>query len=145
MMLGYKDQNQNSEAYTDGYFMTGDIGVLTKDNALIITDRKKDIIIRGGENISAKEVEDMLHSHPAIKEAAVVSRSHPRLGEGVYAYLLIKPGATPPSLTEIKNFSESTKIAKQKIPEEIEIVKDFPRTPSGKVRKDQLRKKLRHD
>ena len=145
MMLGYKDQNQNSEAYTDGYFMTGDIGVLTKDNALIITDRKKDIIIRGGENISAKEVEDMLHNHPAIKEAAVVSRSHPRLGEGVYAYLLIKPGATPPSLTEIKNFSESTKIAKQKIPEEIEIVKDFPRTPSGKVRKDQLRKKLRHD
>ena len=87
----------------------------------------------------------MLHSHPAIKEAAVVSRSHPRLGEGVYAFLLIKPGATPPSLTEIKNFSESTKIAKQKIPEEIEILEDFPRTPSGKVRKDQLRKKLRYD
>ncbi len=143
MMLGYKDQNQNDAAFIDGYFMTGDIGVLTKDNALIITDRKKDIIIRGGENISAKEVEDLLHHHPSVKEAAVVSSPHPRLGEAVYAFLLINPGFTAPSLTDIKDFSESMKIAKQKIPEAIEILADFPRTPSGKVRKDELRKKLR--
>ena len=123
--------------------MTGDIGILTNENALVITDRKKDIIIRGGENISAKEVEDLLHNHPSIREAAVVSRPHPRLGEGVYAYLLIQPNTPPPSLNDIKEFCETIKIAKQKIPEDIEILEDFPRTPSGKVRKDLLRMKLR--
>ena len=143
MMLGYKSKNQNDAAYSDGYFMTGDIGILTNENALVITDRKKDIIIRGGENISAKEVEDLLHNHPSIREASVVSRPHPRLGEGVYAYLLIQPNTPPPSLNDIKEFCETIKIAKQKIPEEIEILEDFPRTPSGKVRKDQLRMKLR--
>ena len=143
MMLGYRDRTQNEASFANGYFMTGDIGVLTKDNALIITDRKKDIIIRGGENISAKEVEDMLHNHPAVREAAVVSKPHPRLGEGVYAYLLIQKNSVAPSLNDIKEFCETVKIAKQKIPEEIEILEDFPRTPSGKVRKDQLRMKLR--
>ena len=122
--------------------MTGDIGFLTERNAIVITDRKKDIIIRGGENISAKEVEDVLHGHPLIHEAAVVSMPHERLGEGVFVYLLLTSEAAAMTLEEVARFAEEAKLARQKIPEAIAILQDFPRTPSGKVRKDQLRARL---
>ena len=89
MMLGYADPQQNAEAHdSDGFFLTGDIGRRTADNAILITDRKKEIIIRGGENISAKDVEDVLHDHPDIREVAVVAMPHKRLGEGVCAYIV---------------------------------------------------------
>ena len=141
MLLGYADPEQNAEAHTeDGFFLTGDIGHLTPEGAVRITDRKKDIIIRGGENLSAKEIEDVLHHHPAIREAAVVSMPHERLGEGVCAYLILNAGADTLSLQEVALFIESQGLARQKIPERIELVADLPRTPSGKVRKDLLRK-----
>lgn len=142
MMLGYRDATQDASAYSDGFFLTGDIGFLTERNAIVITDRKKDIIIRGGENISAKEVEDVLHGHPLIREAAVVSMPHERLGEGVFAYLLLTSEAAAMTLEEVARFAEEAKLARQKIPEAIAILQDFPRTPSGKVRKDQLRARL---
>ena len=89
MMLGYADPEQNAQAHdSEGFFLTGDIGHITSDNAILITDRKKDIIIRGGENISAKEVEDVLHDHPDIREVAIVAMPHERLGEGVCAYIV---------------------------------------------------------
>ena len=73
MMLSYADEAQTQEAITtDGFFRTGDLGVRTAQGAITITGRKKDLIIRGGENISAKEIEDVLHTHPYIREAAVV-------------------------------------------------------------------------
>ncbi|MCX2980143.1 cyclohexanecarboxylate-CoA ligase [Halieaceae bacterium IMCC14734] len=146
MLLGYADPQQNAEAHTaDGFFLTGDIGHLTPEGAVLITDRKKDIIIRGGENLSAKEIEDALHHHPAIREAAVVAMPHPRLGEGVCAFLILRDSATPPTLADIVEFTEAQQLARQKTPERIEVVAELPRTPSGKVRKDVLRKRLKDE
>ena len=144
MLLGYADTEQNIEAHTpDGYFLTGDIGQITAEGAVLITDRKKDIIIRGGENLSAKEIEDALHHHPAIKEAAVVSMPHERLGEGVCALVIPADEQAPPDLQEIASFTDSQGLARQKIPEKLVIVDDLPRTPSGKVRKDVLRQQIK--
>ncbi|MCX7285498.1 MAG: AMP-binding protein [Novosphingobium sp.] len=141
MMLGYADAAQTAEAITaDGFFRTGDLGVLSADGAITITGRKKDLIIRGGENISAKEIEDVLHTHPAVKEAAVVSMPHERLGEGVCAYVLLSGDADADTLAAHVGASG---LAKQKIPERFEFREDFPRTASGKVRKDLLRNDIR--
>ena len=143
MFLGYADPDQNTEAHTDdGFFYTGDIGRRTPEGAILITDRKKDIIIRGGENISAKEIEDCLHLHPDVKEAAVVAMPHERLGEGVCAYIILQAGSAPLSKESVAAFTENQGLARQKIPERVEVVSDLPRTPSGKVRKDRLRKQL---
>ena len=143
MMLGYADAEQNAAAHdSEGYFYTGDIGVRTKDNAILITDRKKDIIIRGGENLSAKEIEDVLHGHPDIKEAAVVSMPHARLGEGVCAFIIPTSDQHSLDLKEVAAFTQKVGLAKQKIPEHIEIVDVLPRTLSGKVKKDILRKTI---
>jgi non-ribosomal peptide synthetase component E (peptide arylation enzyme) len=139
MFLGYADEAQTREAITeDGFFRTGDIGHLTPEGALVITGRKKDLIIRGGENISAKEIEDVLHIHHAVREAAIVSMPHPRLGEGICAFLIAK-GDARPDVDEIAIFVTQSGLAKQKCPERIEWVDDLPRTASGKIRKDQLR------
>jgi acyl-CoA synthetase (AMP-forming)/AMP-acid ligase II len=146
MFLGYADPAQNAEAHTaDGFFLTGDIGHITPEGAVCITDRKKDIIIRGGENLSAKEIEDVLHSHPAIREAAVVAMPHERLGEGVCACLILREGAQAPELQAIAAFCDSAGMARQKFPERLLVMSEFPRTPSGKIRKDQLRKSLREN
>ncbi|GMG88386.1 AMP-binding protein [Biformimicrobium ophioploci] len=143
MMLGYADAEQNAAAHdTEGYFYTGDIGVRTKDDAILITDRKKDIIIRGGENLSAKEIEDVLHDHPQIKEAAVVAMPHQRLGEGVCAYIIPSSDNHGLDLAEVAMFADRASLARQKIPEHIELVTDLPRTASGKVKKDILRKQI---
>lgn len=137
MMMGYADAQQTAEAITaDGFFRTGDLGVLSAQGAVTITGRKKDLIIRGGENISAKEIEDVLHTHPAVKEAAVVAMPHDRLGEGVCAYVILAGDTDAVALAAHVGASG---MAKQKIPERFELVQDFPRTASGKVRKDQLR------
>ena len=143
MFMGYADATQTCEAMTsDGYFRTGDIGHLTGEGALVITGRKKDLIIRGGENISAKEIEDVLHTHPAIREAAVVAMPHPRLGEGICACLIAEGEAVPP-LADIAAFVTGAGLAKQKCPERVEWLSEFPRTASGKIRKDVLRERVR--
>jgi len=143
MMLGYADAEENSQAHdSEGYFYTGDIGVRTVDNAILITDRKKDIIIRGGENLSAKEIEDVLHDHPQIKEAAVVAMPHKRLGEGVCAYIIPESNHHQLDLAVVAEFANAAALARQKIPEHIELVKNLPRTASGKVKKDILRKEI---
>jgi acyl-CoA synthetase (AMP-forming)/AMP-acid ligase II len=142
MMLGYADAAQTAEAITaDGYFRTGDLGVCSVEGALTITGRKKDLIIRGGENISAKEIEDVLHTHPAVREAAVVAMPHPRLGEGVCAFVIAAGEAALPEA--LAAHVAASGLARQKIPERFELVEDFPRTASGKVRKDRLRAQIR--
>jgi acyl-CoA synthetase len=144
MMLGYADPQQNAQAHdSEGFFLTGDIGHVTPDNAILITDRKKDIIIRGGENISAKEVEDVLHGHPDIREAAVVAMPHERLGEGVCAYIIPMTEGSSLDMKAVAQFADEALLAKQKIPQHIEIVADLPRTASGKVRKDVLRRQIK--
>lgn len=142
MMLGYADPKDTSEAITeDGFFKTGDIGFISEAGALVISGRKKDLIIRGGENISAKEIEDVLHLSALIREAAVVAMPHPRLGEGICAYIIpAQPEASAESLlTHVAQYG----LAKQKTPERFVFVEDFPRTASGKIRKDQLRIMIR--
>lgn len=143
MLLGYADPQQSAEAFdADGYFLSGDLGYLTPENAIVISGRKKDLINRGGEKISAKEVEDILHLHPAIEEAAVIAMPHERLGETVCAYVTLKSG-------QALNFAQMTGhvagagVAKQKYPEYLVVLDAFPRTASGKIRKDQLRIDIR--
>jgi acyl-CoA synthetase (AMP-forming)/AMP-acid ligase II len=139
LFLGYGNAAQTRDSFTpEGFFLTGDIGRIGTEGGLVITGRKKDLIIRGGENISSKEIEDVLHQHPDIIEAAVVAAPHPRLGEGVFAFLITREGRTP-DLADIAGFLTEAGLAKQKSPEGLRVVADLPRTASGKVRKDQLR------
>lgn len=140
LFLGYADAKDNEECFTpDGYYLTGDIGILGPDSWLTITGRKKDLIIRGGENISAKEIEDHLHGHPAIAEAAVVSMPHERLGEGVFAFVIARDRAEP-ALDSILAYLQESGLSKHKFPEKMATVTEFPRTPSGKIKKDVLRR-----
>ena len=143
MMLGYGEEEQTRKAIDDrGYFYTGDIGHITPEGAIVITDRKKDIIIRGGENISAREIEDVLHQHPKISEAAVVAMPHERLGEGVCVFLVTRE-SVPLGLAELQIFMEKAGLAKQKWPQHIELTEVLEKTASGKVRKDVLRQKVK--
>ncbi|WP_428310515.1 AMP-binding protein [Hydrocarboniphaga sp.] len=143
MFLGYADAAQTREALTpDGYFRTGDIGMLTAEGAIVITGRKKDLIIRGGENISAKEIEDVLGRHPLVRESAVVSMPHARLGEGICAFVITR-GEQRPAFAELAGFVSASGLSKQKCPERIEYLAELPRTASGKVRKDVLRSMIR--
>ena len=143
MFLGYADAEQSAASFdAEGYFATGDLGRLTSDNAIVITGRKKDLINRGGEKISAKEVEDILHQLPQVHEAAVVSMPHMRLGETLCAYVILRDGQKL-SLPQMVEMVSDTGVARQKIPEQLVVLNDFPRTASGKVRKDQLRADIR--
>ena len=141
MFMGYADPAQTAAAITgDGYFRTGDIGHLTAAGALVITGRKKDLIIRGGENISAKEIEDVLQTHAAVREAAVVAMPHARLGEGICAYIVLSAAA---SADDLAAHVQAAGLARQKCPERFEFAAELPRTASGKVRKDLLREDIR--
>jgi len=143
MFLGYADPEQTAASFdAQGYFATGDLGRLTEDNAVVITGRKKDLINRGGEKISAKEVEDILHQLPQIHEAAVVSMPHMRLGETLCAYVVLRAHQAL-TLEQMVQLVSAAGVARQKIPEQLVVVDDFPRTASGKVRKDRLRADIR--
>ncbi|HQR04408.1 MAG: AMP-binding protein [Proteobacteria bacterium] len=143
LFVGYSDPALDLECFMPGgWFRTGDIGRLDRDNHLTITDRKKDIIIRGGENISSKEVEDVLADHPAVAEVAVVPMPDPVYGEKVCAYVVCRPGQAL-TLDEVKAHFLSAGVSKQKIPERLLLVEQFSRTPSGKVKKFELRQTLR--
>lgn len=142
LFRGYTNAEANREAFDEeGYFRTGDLGILSEDGLITITGRKKDIIIRGGENISAKEIEDALHEHEAIREAAVVAMPHPRLGEGVCAFI-IPAGEARPDQKAIADYLKAYGLAPQKWPERVEYVDELPKTASGKVQKHILRKMI---
>jgi acyl-CoA synthetase len=143
LCLGYTDPVLTERAFDDeGWYRTGDVGVLDEDGYLTITDRKSDVIIRGGENISAAEVEELLLGMPAVAEAAVVAAPDARLGEHAAAVLRLRPGHPAPGLGEIRARLEQAGLARQKWPEEVHVVADFPRTPSGKVQKFVLRRDI---
>ncbi len=143
MFLGYGDPEATAASFdADGFFATGDLGRVTSEGAIVITGRKKDLINRGGEKVSAKEVEDILHRMPAIKEAAVVAMPHARLGETLCAYVIAQPGAGL-DLDALLAFVAASGVARQKYPEHLVVLEDFPRTASGKIRKDRLRADIR--
>ena len=142
MFRGYTDPEATREAFDDeGFFRTGDIGRVSKAGVLTVTGRKKDLIIRGGENISAKEIEDALHAHPDIKEAAVVAMPHARLGEGVCAFVVAQSDRKL-SRPQIDAYLKDWGLAPQKWPELLRFVSDLPRTASGKIQKHLLRMEI---
>jgi acyl-CoA synthetase (AMP-forming)/AMP-acid ligase II len=146
LCLGYTDPALTAAAFDDdGWYHTGDIGVLDDGGFLTITDRVKDIIIRGGENVSAAEVEGALQALPGVAEIAVVAAPDERLGEHACAVVRMRPGAAPVTLADVTAHLSSVGLARQKWPEELRIVDDFPRTAAGKVRKVDLRAWLRSD
>ncbi|MFT0170344.1 AMP-binding protein [Paraburkholderia mimosarum] len=142
LFVGYTDTALNAAAFTrDGWFRSGDIGHLDEASCLTITDRKKDIVIRGGENISSLEVERVLATHPAVRDVAVVAQPDARYGERVCAVVVLHEH-TALDLSAVQNHFAAAGVAKQKTPEHLCIVEELPRTPSGKVRKGDLRKQL---
>lgn len=144
LCLGYTDPELTAKAFDDeGWYHTGDIGVLDEDGYLTITDRKADVIIRGGENISALEVEEVLLALPDVVEAVVVAAPDARLGERVAAVLRLRPRGAMPTLDAVRAHFEAAGVARQKWPEQLHEADDFPRTASGKVQKVVIRRELR--
>ncbi len=139
MMLGYTDWQQTLESFDDdGYFHTGDLGYYVNGDYLCVSGRKKDLIIRGGENLSPKEIEDVLHRHPDIREVAIVAMPHERLGEGVCACVIPHAGRSI-DVPMLAAWLDQAGLARQKFPEHVELMEDLPRTASGKVQKNVLR------
>ncbi len=139
LFTGYTDAALNAAAFLPGgWFRTGDLGRLDADGYLTVTDRLKDIIIRGGENVSSKEVEDLLITHPAVADVAVIPAPDPAMGERVCAVVVLRPGFSF-GIDEARAHIAAAGAARQKTPEVIVLVDELPRTPSGKVRKDVLR------
>jgi acyl-CoA synthetase (AMP-forming)/AMP-acid ligase II len=141
---GYTDPALTKECFdADGWYATGDVGALDEDGYLAIVDRKKDIIIRGGENISALEVEELVLRLPGVAEVAVVSAPDPRLGEHACAFVRPLPGREAPTLDAVRAHLDAAGLARQKWPEDVRPIEEFPRTPSGKIQKFALRDRLR--
>lgn len=140
--LGYLDPALDTDAFLPGgWYRTGDIGRIDDDGYLILTDRKKDVIIRGGENISSREVEDILAAHPAIAEAAAVARPDHRMGERVCAFVVPRD-SRPVTLDSIRDHFASRGVARQKTPEHLRLTDTLPRNATGKVLKHLLRERL---
>jgi len=141
---GYLDDAMTKEAFTeDGWFRTGDIGMLDADGWLTIVDRRKDIIIRAGLNISAREVETFIEVHPAIAEVAVVGEFDSRTGERVVAVIRQHAGTGTLTAADLHQTMSERGAARHKWPERVVRVEDFPRTATGKVSKAELREALR--
>lgn len=141
--LGYLDASLDAEAFTDdGWFRTGDLGIIDDGGWIRITGRLKDIIIRKGENISAKEIEDLLYQHPAVVDVAVIGLPDVRSGERACAVVVCAPGESL-SLEDMTEFLDSSgRLARFKYPEQLVLVDALPRNPSGKVLKRDLRTEL---
>lgn len=140
VMLGYwRDEERTRDAVDDdGWMHTGDLGVMREDGYCVVTGRSKDMIIRGGENLSPREIEDFLHTHPDVEDVQVVGVPDDRYGEEVCACIVMRPGRTALDAATVREFC-SGRIAHQKIPRYVHIVDAFPMTATGKVRKVDLR------
>jgi acyl-CoA synthetase (AMP-forming)/AMP-acid ligase II len=142
LMKGYLDPSLDADAFDDeGYFRTGDLGRFDERGNLIITGRLKDIIIRKGENISAKELEDMLYRHPKVVDVAVVGLADPASGERACAVVQTLADVPPLTFEEMVGFLLDEGLMRQKLPEQLELVDAIPRNPAGKVLKQDLRER----
>jgi cyclohexanecarboxylate-CoA ligase len=140
---GYTDPALDAAAFdADGFFRTGDLGHLRPDGHVTLTGRLKDVIIRKGENISAKEVEDLLYQHPQIGDVAVVGVPDRERGERVVAVIEVASGQEAPTLPELVAYLQGAGLMVQKIPEQLEVVDQLPRNATLKVLKYQLRDQL---
>jgi fatty-acyl-CoA synthase len=142
VMLGYWDEpEKTAEAVDPGRWMhTGDLAVMRDDGYVEIVGRIKDMIIRGGENIYPREIEEFLYGHPKIQDVQVVGVPHEKYGEEVLACVIPRDPADPPTLAEVRAFCEG-RLAHYKVPSRLQLLESFPMTVSGKVRKVELREK----
>jgi fatty-acyl-CoA synthase len=140
-MLGYwEQQDKTDEVLRDGWMHTGDIAVMGEDGYVQITGRIKDMVIRGGENIYPREVEEFLYTHPDIVDAQVIGVPDERYGEELCAWVRMREGAEPLTAEAVREFAAG-KLAHYKIPRYVQIVDEFPMTVTGKVRKVEMREK----
>jgi acyl-CoA synthetase (AMP-forming)/AMP-acid ligase II len=140
LMRGYVDSSLDAGSFDEsGYFRTGDLAVLDERNNVRITGRVKDIIIRNMENISAKELEDILFTHPKVADVAVIGLPDERTGERACAVVVAADAGEPPALAELCDYLLERGLMKQKLPEQLEIVDALPRNPTGKIVKFELR------
>ncbi|MGE2736041.1 AMP-binding protein [Mycolicibacterium vaccae] len=144
VMAGYwNDPDKTAEVLdADGWMHTGDIAVMDEDGYVAITGRIKDMVIRGGENIYPREIEEFLYQHPDIIDAQVVGVPDDRYGEELMAWLRIRDGAVAPTAESIREFCEG-RIAHYKIPRHVAVVDEYPMTVTGKIRKVELRERAK--
>jgi cyclohexanecarboxylate-CoA ligase len=143
LFLGYRDPSLDADAFTDdGWFRTGDLGVLDADGYLTVTGRLKDIVIRSGEKLSAREIEDLLHDHPQVRAVAIVAVPDTRTGERACACVVPRDGIAPPTLDDLGAFLAARGVSRRKLPEQLLVVAELPMTASGKVNKQDLRARL---
>ncbi|KAF7831170.1 butyrate--CoA ligase AAE11, peroxisomal-like [Senna tora] len=148
IMKGYfKDPESTSRAFENGWFWTGDVGVIHPDGYLEIKDRSKDVIISGGENISSVEVESVLYRHPMVAEAAVVAMPHPRWGESPCAFVALKKvpeGGDSGGVSEEEMIGYCRRnLASFMVPKKVEFMEELPKTSTGKIQKFELRVKAK--
>ena len=140
---GYVDETLNAAAFdADGYLRTGDLGYLDDDGYVVITGRLKDVIIRKGENISAKEIEDLLYTHPDVEDVAVIGLPDAKTGERCCAVVVPRAGHPALDFDAMTAHLREAKLMVQKIPEQLEIVDALPRNPTGKVVKHELQRRF---
>ena len=141
-MKGYLKNTVATElAFEDGWFHTGDLGVMHPDNYIEVKDRSKDIIISGGENISSLEIEEILYKHPAVMEAAVVAKPHEKWGETPSAFVNLKADAGDLAPADIIQFCKDN-MASFKAPTEV-VFGELPKTSTGKIQKFVLRTRIK--
>jgi long-chain acyl-CoA synthetase len=139
LMKGYWNKpEETAEILIDGWLHTGDVGYVDDDGYFWITDRKKDLIIKGGENISPRTIEEVLFMHPKISEAAVIGMKDDIYGENIKAFLVLNPGETA-TAEEIVDYCR-TKLTNFLLPQEVVVLKSFPKSLVGKILKRELRK-----
>jgi cyclohexanecarboxylate-CoA ligase len=144
LCLGYRDSMLDADAFdARGFFRTGDLGRLDADGWLTVTGRVKDVIVRSGEKFSAKEIEDLLHAHPKVRQVAVVPVPDSTVGERACACVVPVDQTDAPSLAELAEFLTRHELSRRKLPERLEILAELPTTASGKVQKHLLRAALR--
>lgn len=141
--VGYLKRIEETLAeHRDSWFFTGDRAVIDEDGYIRISGRNKDIIIRGGENIPVAYIENVLYENPDIADVQIIAMPDKRLQEKACAFIIMKAGKTPLTLQTMREFLTSKGVTKQYWPEHVEVVEDFPRTPSGKIQKFRLREMI---
>jgi acyl-CoA synthetase (AMP-forming)/AMP-acid ligase II len=140
---GYTDPKLTAEAFdADGFFATGDLGHLRPDGHVVLTGRKKELILRKGENISPREIEDVLQTHASVGAVAVIGLPDSERGERVCAVVEPRPGAAPLTFAELQRHCRAAGLMTQKIPEQLEVVDALPRNATLKILKHALRERF---